>query len=360
MVLTAANLYHYLAGRGFAGPEAVTGEAFRAADLSRRNRAFRVSLPDGAGYVVKQVKKWQRGNVATFESEAHWYWLLRNQPDFAPLVRFGSACLGYDADNQILTLEAPQSCEDMDRYHARVRRFPAALAQLLGETLAAFHGALSPDALERRRGEFGAETPWVLSWHELPDPPADTFSGGALELLHIVRENPAFGAAFDKLRAGWRRQTLINGDMKLAHCVLTEGNSRIYFVDWEMASYGDPLWDAGAILQEYLWAWVRSMPGGSETPVETLVRKARAPLAELQPAIRAFWQSYRQGSGIAAAEAAPLLERCVGYAAAWLIQTAYQSLNNTPRITAQVVRMAQLSANMLASPAEAAHGLLGL
>jgi hypothetical protein len=350
MVLTSGNVFHYLAARGFAGPQSVTDEDFHVAELSRRNHAWRVSLLRRSSYVVKQPKQWLTSNVATVEAEAHWYWLVRNRAEFAPLAGFGAACRAYDAENHILILDAPADTEDFDRHHARLRRFPIEDAQLLGETLAGLHAALSSEALDQVRDEFGASLPWVLFWSEIPDPPQDTWSGGALELLHVVRESPVFGEAFWGLREGWQAQTLINGDMKFAHAILAEGGARVYFVDWEMASYGDPLWDAGAILQEYLRAWLRGMPGGSETTAEALVRQARTPIEELQPTIRAFWRSY----------GAEDVERAAGYAAAWLIQTAYQSLKDESTITAHAVRMAQLSANILAAPAEAANRLLGL
>jgi hypothetical protein len=333
MVLTSGSVFHYLAARGFAAPRSVTDEDFHVSELSRRNHAWRVSLGGNSRYVVKQPKQWLSSNVATLEAEAHWYWLVRNRPEFAPLAGFGTACRAYDAENHILILDAPANTEDLDRHHARLRRFPVGCAQLLGNTLAGLHSALSAEALEQARAEFGSALPWVLSWAELPDPPRDTSSGGALELLRIVRENAVFAEAFRTLRENWRARTLINGDMKFGHSILADGGTRLYFVDWEMASYGDPLWDAGAILQEYLRAWVRGMP-----------------IEELQPAIRAFWRSYGSDE----------TERAASYAAAWLIQTAYQSLKDEGGITAHAVRMAQLSANILAAPADAADRLLGL
>jgi aminoglycoside phosphotransferase (APT) family kinase protein len=349
MVLTSGSIYHYLAAKGYAGPRWITDEDFHVADLSRRNHAWRVSLGGASRYIVKQPKEWARSHVATLEAEAHWYWLVRNRPEFAPLAPFGTACRAYDAENHILVLNAPAGCEDLDRYHARRRRFPRQIAARLGETLAGLHGAIAGGALEQARGEFGATLPWVLSWPEA-DPPRDSVSGGALELLRVVRENPVFGDAFRALRENWQARTLINGDMKFGHAILAEGGERIYFVDWEMATYGDPLWDAGAILHEYLRAWLRSMPGGSETSADTLVRKARAPIEELRPAIRAFWRSYGPGDA----------ERATSYAAAWLIQSAHQGLKEESAITAQAVRMAQLSANILGAPADAAGRLLGL
>src|SRR5712692_5220727 len=139
MVLTAANLYHYLADRGFTSPQSVVDGDFRVADLTRRNHAFQVSLRNRPGYVVKQVKKWRDSNVNTFECEARWYWLARNHASFAPLSGFLAKCCGYDSEDQILILEVPLDSEDLDRHHQRTGSFPVETAQLLGERLGAFH-----------------------------------------------------------------------------------------------------------------------------------------------------------------------------------------------------------------------------
>ena len=354
MILTAGNLFHYLRDRGFATAAMVVDGDWRVTDLSRRNQAFRVGFRSRPGFVVKQVGDWRVPNVQTFEAEAHWYWLARHSADFAPMSRFLSGCAGYDAENQVLILDVPEGCEDLDRFHRRSERFSVEIAQLLGETLAAFHTALPASVVQALRPDFRESKPWVLSWHQarMVEAP-DSSNKGAMELLEIVREDPVFGHAFEEMRAQWQPETFINGDMKLAHCILHQG--AIYFIDWELADFGDPLWDAGAILQEYLWEWLRSMPASPRVPLADAVRQARRPLEEIQPAIRGFWQSYVAGRGV---DGASMLDRAMGYAAAWLIQNAYQTLHDAKQITARAVRMAQVSRNILADRTAAIRGLL--
>jgi len=355
MVLTAANLYHYLADRGFTSPQSVVDGDFHVADLTRRNHAFQVSFRHRPGYVVQQVKKWRDSNVDTFESEAHWYWLARNHAGFAPLSRFLAKCCGYDSEDQILILEVPPGSEDLGRYHRRIGGFPVEIAQLLGDTLGAFHTALPASALDELRPGFDDQIPWVFFAHERADDSFEAISRANLELLKIARKYPGFGEALERLRQGWRRDTLINGDMKLAHCVL-KSSSELYFIDWEMAAFGDPLWDAAAIVQEYLDAWIRSMPVAPDLSLEDAVARAECPLVEVQPAIRAFWQAYTGSAG--ADERA--VDGVAAYVGARMIQRAYQSLQDFSQLHTRALRLLQLSLNILTEPAAAAHGLLGL
>ncbi|MEO8368007.1 MAG: phosphotransferase [Candidatus Solibacter sp.] len=354
MVLTAATLHHYLLDRGLASSETLVDGDYRVLTASRRNAAFRVIFRSRPGYVVKQVGDWRSTHVRTFEAEAHWYWLARNHADFAPMRRFLSTCSGYDADNQVLILDVPERCEDLDRYHRRTGTFPVEMAQLTGETLAAFHAAVPDGARAGLSQDFRRAEPWVLSWHRMLEEALDNPSKGAVELLEIVKGDSQFEHGFEELRSRWRRETFINGDMKFAHCV--KNGEALYFIDWEMADFGDPLWDVGAILQEYLSAWLRSLPARPGVPLSELVGKARHPLEQLQPAIRAFWQSYR---GQAPGDNQEMLDRAVGYAAAWLIQCAYQSLRDAERIHIRAILMAQLARNILASRTDAVRGLLG-
>jgi hypothetical protein len=365
MLLAPGNLFYYLQDRGLASPEAVIRGNFRVANLSRRNLAFHAN-----GLVVKQPRQWQAQNIALFEAEAHWYWLATNSPVFAPLRPFFSRCLGYDSENQILMLDFPADCEDLERHFRRIASYPLETAQLLGQTLAAFHTGLTAAAIDSIKQDLTHRIPAVLSWHDIDEAAFDA-AEGALEVTRIVKDDAFFREAFTRLRDSWRPETLINGDMKFAHCIArnpSEPRARasgwsadaMYFVDWECGDFGDPCWDTGAILQEFLRAWLRSIPPGPVDALEDRTARAILPIEQLQPAIQAFWQSYVKRAGFSEAEAAVKLRRSVGYAAAWLVQAAYQDLRDAPAITARAVSMLQLSRNILSAPEPAARQLLGL
>ena len=358
MVLTAANLFYYLEERGLASADTVVRGEFRVIDLSRRNLVFRMSDGSGAGGVlIKQLQTWQRVNVALFEAEAHWYWLARYNPAFAPLSPFLCRCLGYDSQNQILMLEIPAGCENFDGHFRRIRGFSPETARLLGETLAAFHWALPASALHELRNDFARRIPSVFFRRESNESEFHT-SEGALEVFRIVKENPAFIEACPRLRNAWQRETPINGDMKFAHCILN--GPGMYFVDWENGDIGDPCWDTGAIFQEFLRAWILSIPGGPGDTLEERSAKAAVPMPEIQPAVRAFWESYVKRAGFDDEIAAAKLRKSVDYAGAWLLQAAFQHVQDVPRITSRAVSMVQLGLNILEEPERATRDLLGL
>jgi hypothetical protein len=103
-----------------------------------------------------------------------------------------------------------------------------------------------------------------------------------------------------------------------------------------------------------------SMPPHDEARVESLVGAARHPIDAMQPAMRAFWQAYLEGRGIVPADRGPALLRCVQYAAARMIQTAYEALSYAPSMTPSTLRLLQVSLNILVRPRDALGDLLGL
>jgi aminoglycoside phosphotransferase (APT) family kinase protein len=120
--------------------------------------------------------------------------------------------------------------------------------------------------------------------------------------------------------------------MKWANCLIAANpgaDAWPRFVDWEMAGWGDPLWDAAGILQEYLIAWARAGRTAEQVAVP----------------MRAFWTAYAAGD--------ESLERALGYAAARMIQSAYEILKHEEEMTAAPIRLLQAALNILATPARA-------
>ncbi len=319
MVLTATSLCHYLLERGLVSRSSLVDGDFEVYDLSRRNRVFRVLRGSHPGYIVKQVKEWKASSIATVEREAGFYSLLRTEEKLTPLRRFLPQCYSYDGENQALVFELAGSFEETASAVRSVE-----FARVVGESLRQWHQeARAIGGLQA----FGDYDPWMMSFHLKPEDHFDVVSPANSELLRVVRREAAFTRGLDALREQWRSQTMIHGDMRWNNCVLS-ANEAPRFIDWEMAGWGDPLWDAAGILQEYLNAWVRD---------------GRV-VEEITPGIRAFWAAYGAGRGS--------LNRAVGYAAVRLIQSGFENQRTAERMTASSVRLLQAALNILEKPEE--------
>jgi len=102
------------------------------------------------------------------------------------------------------------------------------------------------------------------------------------------------------------------------------------------------------------------MPLSATRTPEQMLEEAQYPLTAMQPAIRACWREYRRTCALGADDAAGLLSRAVGYAAARLIQSAYERAHGAVALPNQSVMSLQLAANILADPDAALLHLLGI
>jgi thiamine kinase-like enzyme len=167
------------------------------------------------------------------------------------------------------------------------------------------------------------------------------------------------------VRDGWRRDALIHGDLKWENCVVLppeteDGAPGLRIVDWEMADFGDACWDVGSIFQAYLCFWILSIQAADTAPPERLPQLAQVPLERMQPAMRSFWHAYARTLGADEEDAAERLRRSALYAAARMIQTAWEHTAFVPTVSANVLCIMQVAMNILLRPDDAVRTLFGI
>ena len=335
MFLTEANVLHYLIGRNFARMEAVVDGHFTVRNLSYRNYNFGVTCGPRE-YLVKQPKKWTPAGRGTIDSEASFYWQVRTDPRFLPLRGLVPESYGYDPLHSILILKF---LPNQTTLHHAPDRFSPETARLVATAMATLHREMRFPEIGQL---FPASVPWVFSIHESDPDKLEDATEGQRELVRLVRKYPAFGRALESLAGAWHPQALIHGDWKLSNCLVSAARDRLSMVDWEFASWGNPLWDAGTVLQSYWSFWARS--------------PEKYPIEEIRPALLAFLETYAREMGVAVAD---LLVPVIRFAGARMVQTAYEALIRSDEITADAVRLAQASLNILTDPGRAAGHLLG-
>jgi aminoglycoside phosphotransferase (APT) family kinase protein len=356
-MLTLADVPEYLLARELIGPRAIVDGDLVVRDLSGRNRVFSAECgSEGTGYLLKQSSD---PAVTTVAHEGEVYRVLSTEPVMrAHLPRFH----GYDSGGKVLILEFFRGAEDLASHHRVRRRPPVRTASAIGAALADLHGLLvgQGDAMVTRRWR-----PSVLSLHRPGVRLVRDASRAGLELVRIIQRTDGFGVHLDALNEAWSATTLIHRDVRWKNFLLTTPGRavrqpRLRLIDWELAGLGDPRWDIGSALGNYLSLWLASIPVTGTAPPERSIELARCPLGGIQPAIRACWDTYVNRRGLDADTAERLVPATVGFAAARLVQTAFEAAQGSPRLTTDSVLHLQVAFNMLERPQEAAAHLLGL
>jgi aminoglycoside phosphotransferase (APT) family kinase protein len=319
----------YLLERRLVGRRSIVSGRLRIADASSRNRNFRVSGEAGESYLLKQGIA--ADSAETLANEAALY--RRLAVSASPIAaRF----YGHDAQRGVLILEWIAGGCDLHRHHAARGGCSRTLAAALGRALAALHGVAPDDEALRD------DAPWVLSLHRPRLDALRYLSAASIELIGVIQADERFAHGLDELRDGWRVEALVHRDVKWANCIAhaPQGGARrtrLTLVDWEMAGWGDPALDVGSAFGEFL---------GHSQP---------APVA-----IGAFWRAYVRARDLDERAASRLLVRAVRYAAARLVQSAYEDTQETARMTARIADSLQVGRDILLAPRDAAAGLLGI
>jgi len=327
MFLTDATVLDYLHARGFVGLDAVTSGQYAVRNLSRRNRNFRVSTGT-TELLVKQARQWTVSGRTTIEREAALCRRAHLENGFEPLRRLVPAPYSYDPGHSILIFEfLPGRSALFDSPH----RFSPLAARRVAAAMSGFHRDMANPEFAK---SFPGERPGVLSIHRWDPEDASDRSAGQREFVRLVRRHAGFADALDALRGAWSPSTLIHGDWKLENCLISDESQEIHVIDWELAAWGDPLWDAGTVLQSWWNFWVR--------------RPEQHDLEAIRPALRAFLDAY--GAAV---------PRVVGFAAARMLQSAWEALQKSEQVYGEAARLAQASLHILTKPDWAREQLLG-
>jgi hypothetical protein len=259
-------------------------------------------------------------------------------------------------------LELVERGESLDSYHFRHRHFSVAQGRRLAEALVAVHRATStPPAQASAATQFEADLPWVLCGLHRPDVSLfGELSNGGMLAIQMIQTVEGFTELLDAAAEEWAPSCLVHGDLRFDNCVVAPGwrpaaEPAIKLVDWELASFGDPCWDLGAVLASYLCSWLLSCPISGETAPEAVIHLGRYRLADMRRAAGAFWTTY--SSGMEPMHAASL-ERTMRFAATKVLQCMLEELQPSVALTGRAVCLAQLAFNILSNPNDAAAQFL--
>ena len=365
-MLTPKEIAPYLIESGLASARSVVEGDLVVLDASRRNSNFKVVSERGASYLIKQGIDQERAGTMTNEAAVCSF--LQSDDAYAPLRPYLPVLHMYRPEEHVEVFELLHDACDLREYHTRLGRFPTRPATDLGVALGMLHSAKYEQGETRQIQHRDA--PWPLTLHRPSFALYRRISNANVQLVSTMQSFPAFGMLLDALRARWPEfaggepGTLVHYDIKLDNVlVVRDGSGRakgIKLVDWELAGLGDPAWDVGALFGEYLGFWLLSIPITGESPPERFLDMALYPLSRIQPALGAFWRSYKEQTGLEGQVAAQFLWRAVAYAACRLLQTAFESSQGSSRLTGNALCFLQLSFNVLQRPSEAAAQLLGI
>lgn len=149
----------------------------------------------------------------------------------------------------------------------------------------------------------------------------------ALKFFRFYQRYPAIGEAIEFINQSFDRACVVHNDPRFANFLLHDfqkfelsqpqatvdsANSTadravdstvdptvqptekptVQLIDWEKWAWGDPAYDLGQIIANYLQLWLKSLPVSANLDLATTLSRARVPLAAVQPSIAALMRAY--------------------------------------------------------------------
>lgn len=362
--LDVEQIVPYLLEQGLLTREALVNDRVEIISASRRNSNFIVKSQTGPSYLVKQASDADtRQTVANEATIYRQVQLLFPEQQASPLPHLHV----YDRESDALVLDYVVESVSLLEAARERNRFSIRVAEQLGASLSRIHSRAVPDhGTYSSHRDSNASPPWALSALTSPEIGIlGDISHANLRLLEMIHRYAAFSTSLDELHKEWCPRTLIHHDLKFDNILVHvrgrpfDGGGRVRIVDWEFAALGDPCWDLGSVLADYLSFWLFSIPVISSASPDDMLKLARCPLSRIRPSMESFWQSYSRVAGPDASSGADLLTRTMRFTAARLLQTAFEYTQASNSVPGNVICLLQVSHNMLQRPREAALRFIG-
>ncbi|MDE8668422.1 phosphotransferase [Pseudarthrobacter sp. H3Y2-7] len=355
--MITSEVIPYLCGRELLSRENIVDGEVRVFDASRRNQNFRVINQGGRSLFVKQGTK-IHGSSSTAREAAVYSILEADDHSHVPFP-YAPRLIDYNPDDDILILELIDDAVNLREKYHESRYLQVQSAAAVGEALGALHMKTSLPTVLRR---LGRSEPGVLEVDRPGLALLSDFSGSSIDLIRMVQSSADLIVHLDEMRQDWRNETLIHHDIRMDNIIQSSlhGTSEILIVDWETASAGDPAWDVGAAVADYLGLWIQSIPvTGTQSP-EKLIHLADFPLSEVQESIAALWRAYARRSEMSADMQIEFMPRVARFCGLKLVQSAIEMVQNSAHWNLTAVTHMQVAANMMGRPQEAVQALLCL
>ena len=317
------------------------------ASMSHRATAMLVTLEDGSALFFKKPRDDRR------EGEV----LSMMRRELAGLGDLMPSLVHHDPASNIAvtaSLGDRRSMRDISGWvppgdGPLVRRVAEGLARLHVESRSALGGRAGPCPAHATNPvpTFGRITP-----SDFASAPGARFP----EFLGVVQE---IDETLRSLRSSWEADCLVHGDFKDDN-VMVGGSAEepsVTFVDWEMAGWGDPLWDVGTMVGMFLYYWAQSVRRGGGRDLASLVRDAAVPFALVRSSSAAFASTYARAAGLTRVR--DRLAKVVRFAGVFLLHRVKATLEVLGTFPPEAWNCLQVGKTLVADPAVGARIVLG-
>ncbi len=374
--LSSHNVIQYLHLSGLCSSED-GASADSELPQSSKNLNFLVTLAENRQLLVKQERCLGiDGGVDGIPHEFFNEWLLHQLVQQFPVLgnisAMSSSVVHFDEANSILVRNYLSEYEELRSFYGDSGIFPEAIATAIGSSLAALHRTTYN---HREYRNFMATAPQGVIRYQFFNPAQGisavspeifgSIPTEALEFYILHQRYESLESAIADLAYDWNPCCLTHNDLKLDNILVHSrwqnlDNCLIRFIDWETASWGEPAFDLGSLIADYLRIWLESLVVDSTLELKESLHLAVIPVEMVQPSILALTRAYLSAFPMILEYRQDFILRVVQFAGLALINQLEQNLKCSQHFDNGGMQMLQVAKTLVTMPQQSVETVFGV
>jgi hypothetical protein len=336
--------------------------------VNGKNFNLLITLSNNEKILVKQSKNWlnreaHEGLSRRFKNQ----FFLEVFPDLEHLKQDVNSPIHIDYSNLIIVFKYLEDYQDLIYFYETERNSHIKIAIEVGRVLGKIHSSTFKD--KKYQEFFGndenAEIKQIITRLEVVEPEIfGQIPTEGIKFFTIYQKSNALRQSLKQLYEEAVECCLVHKDMKLNNILLRnnwidgDGNT-IKIIDWENCGWGDPAFDLGLLIGDYIRIWLNSLVISKSLPLVESLRLAVIPLETLQPSMGAIVQSYLNVFPDILDGYPNFIQKVIQYAGFGLIKQILATIQYEKHFGNNHVAMLEVATTLLSKPNQSISTIFG-
>ena len=377
-ILSTQNVFDYLIEHGLCDSEDKNIE--RVEPKIAKNFNLLVSLLDEQKLLVKQEPYIDGNTPGDFKREWSIQQFVRQFPEVSHLQVWLPEMLSYDPKNSILVVKYLDEFDNLAAFYNQEHHFEPAIASTIGSIIAKFHRSTinHPDFRDffcqiNDNDQLKPALKLDLGLDRIEPEIFGQVPSDGLKFFALCQRYDSLGKAIAKLNQAFLPCCLTHNDLKLNNVLIPAAGEQtsltttelatpieLKLIDWERCGWGDPAFDLGMLLGNYLVFWLQSLVVSKSMAIQESLQLATIPLEKLQPSLAALTTSYANCFPEITRHRPDFWQIVMQFTGWSLIQTIQSTLQYQKSFNNTGICMLQVAKTLLCNPAVSIGSVLGI
>ncbi len=340
---------------------------------------LRISLANEQQIFVKQDHHHfdnEIGNI--INRELHFYIFCQSLLDLEDITSLILKMSYFDKSNSIIIHKTSSKYIDLQKFYKKSKIFSTALAKLIGTTLATLHRETSTslschdfmNKIVKDKPYYQFSHPSHLLEKLAPETLIEELPPEGNRFIAFYQSSEILGKKVAELVANHNHYCLTHNNLELNNILIPwqdeklsyEKNKKkiIKLINWEKCSWGDPAFDVGAAIANYLLLWLESLITHPAVKLEQSLQLATISLKDIQPSVVALTSSYISNFPKVLEEFPDFLIRVIQFAGLVLIYRIIAIIQSFKGFDNREICILQLAKSLLCQPEKSFPSVFGM